>query len=234
MNKKIMGMLGYVYRGYNEQIRSRFFYPDYFHDGRRINSVCIGWSYIPQWKLFKTILSNYRINTICVVGAYYGRDIGYLASIAHQIGMSDYHITGIDKFEDKYCEDWPEELRKKSWKTAGFGVAPQLEATSANMKKLGISKHVTLVKSDDKGFLSSTQKQFDFIYIDTSHDYKSVKKLIDLGVKKCKPGGVIGGDDYATHFSTWGVNKAVAESFKEFEVVDGRVWYADPKDYIKK
>lgn len=232
MNQKVKDMFRHLYGICNEQIKCRLLYPDYFQKGREINKVCRGWSNVTQWKMFKIILSEYHIRNICVAGIYQGQDIGYIAAIAQELGIQNYHITGIDKFEDSYCADWPQEIRGKSWESAGFGKAPQLEAAISNIKKLRIHKHVTLVKSDDGRFFRNTREQFDFIYIDTSHDYKSVRNLIRLGIKKCKPGGVIGGDDYA-HKSMWGVIEAVNESFRKFKLVNNYVWYANREDYIK-
>ena len=48
----------------------------------------------------------------------------------------------------------------------------------------------------------------DFVFIDGSHDYESVKKDIQAWLPKVKSGGVLAGDDYAT----WpGVKQAVDE-----------------------
>lgn len=52
---------------------------------------------------------------------------------------------------------------------------------------------------------------FDFIYIDASHDYESVKRDIQISLPKIKKGGLIGGHDYE---ETWsGVIEAVNEIF---------------------
>jgi hypothetical protein len=54
---------------------------------------------------------------------------------------------------------------------------------------------------------------FDFIYIDASHDYESVKRDIQISLPKIKNGGLIGGHDYEP---TWkGVIKAVDEIFEK-------------------
>jgi precorrin-6B methylase 2 len=225
----IKDKIAHIYRKvYTEQLYSRL-YPDYFKKAKEIDSICIGGSYIRQWRLFKRILSKPNIVNICVIGVYYGRDIAYLATIAEELKIKNYHITGVDKFEDSYCEDWVEELKGKSWEDTGYGKPPNFDIVSENMKKLGINKHVTLIKSNDSEFLQNTQERFDFIYIDSSHDYKSVKNLIKLSSTKCTINGIIGGDDYESH-PTFGVIQAVNESFKKFTIIDRHVWYANNGD----
>lgn len=52
-------------------------------------------------------------------------------------------------------------------------------------------------------------KSLDFVYIDASHEYKDVKKDIEIFLPKIAPGGLIGGHD---HQPEWpGVVKAVSE-----------------------
>ena len=51
----------------------------------------------------------------------------------------------------------------------------------------------------------------DFVYIDASHDYKSVQADINAWYPKVKPGGYIGGHDYRSNCP--GVWRAVNERF---------------------
>lgn len=74
--------------------------------------------------------------------------------------------------------------------------------------------HNTSVKVH-KGFSKSILKKFDdeyfdVIYIDADHSYESVRKDLDLSLKKVKKGGIISGHDYIKeNFS--GVYRAVNE-----------------------
>jgi hypothetical protein len=70
---------------------------------------------------------------------------------------------------------------------------------------------------------------FDFIYLDTSHDYNTVKTSIDLSIKCLTKVGYIGGDDFADS-STWGVARAVKDSFKEYEQI-GVCWISSLNKY---
>ena len=77
------------------------------------------------------------------------------------------------------------------------------------------NKNIEVVKSDSLKFLSNFENHFfDFIYIDTSHQYEHTKNELNLSLKKIKPGGIISGHDYnKTHFK--GVVDAVDEFSKE-------------------
>lgn len=190
-----------------------------------INSVCIGYSGQHHWQFFQKILSNPDIKNICILGVYYGRDIAYIKAILQQLGRTDFMIVGVDKFEDSFCEDWPEEKRQLNWQEAGFGHAPNLQKTRTNLLKLGLSGNVFLVSDSDVNFLQTTTQIFDLIYIDTSHDYESVKNLINLSLKKVKSNGFLAGDDFSDQ-GTWGVAKAVRESFPKFELFSNWIWLA--------
>jgi predicted O-methyltransferase YrrM len=60
-------------------------------------------------------------------------------------------------------------------------------------------------------------KSLDFVFIDASHDYESVKKDIEAWLPKVKEGGVIAGHDY-----DWcdGVRKAVDEVFEKKNITE--------------
>ena len=51
----------------------------------------------------------------------------------------------------------------------------------------------------------------DFLYLDASHDYESVKRDIETWLPKMKEGSMMTGDDYIPHWS--GVIRAVDEVF---------------------
>ena len=53
----------------------------------------------------------------------------------------------------------------------------------------------------------------DFIYLDASHDYESVKEDIETWLPKMKKGSIISGDDYVVCWP--GVIRAVNEVFSK-------------------
>jgi hypothetical protein len=196
---------------------------------RRINSVCVGYSRRAHWNFFKTVLSDPRIQRVCVLGVYKGRDLGYMAAILRDLGRADVMLVGVDKFENKYCDDWPEALRGLTWQQAGFGEPPDLEEARANLRRLGLDSCVELHRDVAEHFLSTTADRFDFIYIDTAHDYESTMALIGLARARLEAGGLVGGDDFSDK-GTWGVARAVKDSFAKFEVFSNWIWLARAAD----
>lgn len=62
----------------------------------------------------------------------------------------------------------------------------------------------------------------DWIFIDASHDYESVKADIAAWLPKLRKGGLISGHDYGTDWP--GVTRAVAEAFGHVERPVGSIW----------
>ena len=211
-----------------------FLFPGYWYEQflrARIHKVCIGYSGRRHWRFWKHLLSRQRPKKILILGVYFGRDIAYLLQLGKLVGHTP-EILGVDKFEDRFCDDWPQELRQKSWDEAGFGRAPSFEAASANLRRLGHQlDRVRLVSSRAEDFLRETQEKFDFIYIDTAHDYHSTVELVGLSQARLEPGGQIGGDDYSDE-GTWGVKSAVSECFSKHSTFRGsQIWLAKGSDW---
>lgn len=190
---------------------------------RHINSVCIGWSSISHWNAFKRILLDHPgIHDICILGVYHGRDVAYITTLMQRLGRS-YRLTGVDKFEDVPAEDWREKDLGKSWNDLGV-TPPDLGSAQRNLQRLKLDAHVELVQGRAQDFLKHTEKTFDFIYIDVSHDYQSTIDCIQLARQRLKPNGVIGGDDF-TNRGTWGVARAVRELCPKFHLHDRWIWW---------
>ena len=200
-------------------------------DRLKIKHQCRGYSSVCHWRFFRSVVQTYQPKSICVLGVYYGRDVATLSHFMHQLwgAKPNWKITGVDKFEDKFCDDWPEELRQKNWQEAGFGPAPKMENALKNLQALQLAGNVELVASKGEDFLANTTATYDFIYVDTSHDYECTLNSIRLALKRLNPGGVIGGDDYMDS-ETWGVRKAVSEAFTKHEVSGSWIWLAKAAD----
>ena len=69
------------------------------------------------------------------------------------------------------------------------------------------------IRKSSSEAIKDIPKNFDFIYLDGSHEYEQVKKDIELYYPKVKKGGIIGGHDFWA--STRGVCKAVIEFAEE-------------------
>lgn len=75
---------------------------------QQINSDVLGWSGLAQYGFFKAAFASGTINWLLMLGVYMGRDLAYILDI-----LARYHpdlaveITGVDKFNDTPCADWP-------------------------------------------------------------------------------------------------------------------------------
>ncbi|MBZ5637124.1 MAG: class I SAM-dependent methyltransferase [Acidobacteriia bacterium] len=195
-----------------------------------VDSVCIGYSGDGHWNFFRTIARRPNLRKLCVLGVYHGRDVAYLSALLAREGRGDAAIVGVDKFEDTPCKDWPESASGLSWRQAGFGEPPDIETTRRNLARLGLDRNVSLRKQEAESFLAKTAEVFDFIYVDTSHDYHSTDRTIRLAMRRLNPDGTIAGDDFSDR-GTWGVASAVRDSFVKFEVLSDWIWLARPSDY---
>ena len=82
-------------------------------------------------------------------------------------------------------------------KDGGNIVYSDLNDSYNKLLKKYSSHNVLIHKGLSKNILSTfPDNYFDFIYIDASHDYVSVKEDLELSYLKVKKGGIIGGHDY--------------------------------------
>lgn len=72
---------------------------------------------------------------------------------------------------------------------------------------------IEFIRKTSENAVHDIPNDLDFIYIDSNHEYESVKKEIDLYYPKIKQGGIIGGHDFWA--SEMGVCKAVLEFTEE-------------------
>lgn len=107
-----------------------------------------------------------------------------------------------------------------------------------NMQELGVInviKNMIMSSSDAVKFIPNGYA--DIVYIDACHDYKSVKRDIELWIPKVRVGGIIAGHDYESNeyderfidldvydHKHHGVIKAVNESFSTVNVEE-RIWW---------
>jgi predicted O-methyltransferase YrrM len=137
----------------------------------------------------------------------------------------------VDLFSSKPGKDWGEEKRSLTWEEFCGMPSPEMEKAKNNLTVLELFENVKLIKSKDSDFLKKTKEKFDFIYLDTSHDYETVKISIDLSRNCLNENGVIGGDDFSDS-GTWGVASAVKESFENF-TQHGVCWLSSYSNYKK-
>lgn len=209
------------------RVRSQYLNP---RQRRAIDNVCRGYSGPSHWEFFDKTLVDPAIKDICMLGVYYGRDIAYMATILNNYRRGNYSITGVDRFLDEFCNDWPEDKRHLRWQEAGFGPAPSMGDAQRNLARLGLATNVLLVGQPAEDFLVEHEASFDLIYVDTSHDYLTTRNHIALSIERLRPGGLMAGDDFSDE-GTWGVQTAVRECFRRFDVFHDWIWSARKEDY---
>jgi Methyltransferase domain len=195
-----------------------------------INQNIPGWSGYAQYRFFMGMMGTSWPRRMLMLGVYQGRDLAYICDILlryfkKRLEAKEISIIGVDKFSDTPCADWPK--GPNTWGETEFGAAPSLEQAQKNLGP--VFSFVELVKSDDKEFLDGNPGKFDFIYLDTAHDYETVKRQIKQCVPLLNSGGVISGDDYLER-DNWGVIQAVRESFPRYMVFKNCIWVVQPEE----
>lgn len=206
----------------------------FIHDWTRVRKICArgpGYSSVSHYRFFRHIFASMgeQSSRCLVLGVYFGRDLMMMADILaaeFPVSAGNMHVVGVDKFEDAPCDDWPDELRGLSWAKAGFGVAPSLGATQRIISPYSSRPCIELIRSHAENFLQSAPPaEYDWVYIDTAHDYESTCRIIRLALPTLKKGGIISGDDYS-NAGTWGVQRAVKEVCPDHFVWDNWIWYS--------
>lgn len=193
----------------------------------RVSREVMGYSKCGHYSFFRALIDKFSVRSVLMLGVYMGRDIAFLLDIARSRNLS-LRIVGVDKFSNDYCEDWPEDRRSLTWQDAGFGTPPSVELASQNLMKGGLGAcSVHLVKGRDDDYLATCTEKFDLIYIDTSHDYQTVMRQIAACRNFLSPTGLLAGDDYSDD-GTWGVKRAVCDSFDAHWLIDNWIWLAGP------
>lgn len=199
-------------------------------DALAVKEICArvpGYSDLRHYEFFKMLLAaEPLIKSLLMLGVYHGRDICFILSALRRYHEGrDMRIVGVDKFSDTACADWPEEGKNFNWEQMGMGAPPSRESARDNIN----CEAVKLWAMDDAYFMEMTRASFDCIYIDTAHDYKTVRRQLNHVRLIANPGAIICGDDYPNR-ERWGVERAVKEAFTHHEVFAGVIWWAKLSD----
>ena len=184
---------------------------------RQIFAQCPGWSGNVHVEFFSRIARDPNVKSACIAGVYCGRDMALLWHAGLEAGTR-ISITGVDLFSDAPCADWRPEDIGKTWQQAHGVDAPTLATAQANLVLLNVPHH--LHQGDAVEYLKGTDKKWDVIFIDVSHDLKTTQDMITQAFIHLNYGGIIAGDDYQ-----WdGVRAAVDAMIPERKVED-RIWW---------
>jgi predicted O-methyltransferase YrrM len=138
-----------------------------------------GWSqFTDQGILLGRILPTSDYVRIAEVGVYCGRGTAmWTVELLNRSLKFDYFA--IDHFKGSV-----EHEKRDFYEEALRNLAPVLP-------------HVNILKMNSRDAARSFPDQhFDIVYIDASHDYRSVKRDVDTWYPKVRVGGYIAGDDY--------------------------------------
>lgn len=141
-------------------------------------------------------------------------------SIGCELGVFEGEFSEILLKENKFSKlylvdlfDGMVESGDKSGNNVRYKNSADLLNTVSN--KFLNKQCVEIVKKDSVSFLESfPDNYFDFIYIDTSHQYEHTKKELNISLRKIKESGIIAGHDY-NKYRFDGVVRAVDEFSEE-------------------
>lgn len=128
------------------------------------------------------LLSALKPKTVLEIGTHIGASTLYIAR-ALKAAAPESRITTVD-ICDVNAPDAP-------WKGAELAASPQ-----ENLKTLGCADMVDFVVQSSQSFMVSTDKRFDFIFLDGDHTAVSVYKELSLACKLLHPRGMILLHDY--------------------------------------
>ncbi|PTY04109.1 hypothetical protein DB346_04775 [Verrucomicrobia bacterium LW23] len=216
---------------------------------QRANEACFGFSKPLHWKFFRWVMRTHPCPRILNLGVYQGRDIAYmayaklaaLASETPTAAEAEWTITGVDIFDGD-----PAGCPSTDGTAATTSVSepaspgqrfegvprPTLALAEESLRNAGIEEgRVRLIKESDVNFLRTCGRQFDFIYVDTSHYFTETVAVLELARECLAPGGMIAGDDYFD-LGPWGVEAAVKKCFSRHKVFGGYIWHASREDFV--
>jgi len=182
-----------------------------------------GWSLPAHAVFFRCVAKSFRPQFRSLVcGVYHGFDLALLQWAAREEKCT-LELDGVDLFSDGPCADWNEGQRERgTWEANGFGPPPSIVAAKQN------AGDAVLHRANSIEFMQAARgkREFDFIYLDTSHDYETVKREIIAAREILAPGGTLAGDDYYEPGAGWGVDRAVCEVLPHHVALWGRIWVA--------
>ncbi len=194
-------------------------------DTARVNAICErvrGWSGPTHYLFFKALFDQQQIQRMLMLGVYHGRDIAFILDVLRTYHpQSNARIVGVDRFTADPCSDWAQTKTPKTWEQEVFAPPPSFENAVANTA----DPRVEIIKADDFTFLENSPDKFDAVYLDTAHDYGTVRRQLRQVPRVCNPGALLCGDDYSDR-GTWGVKSAVSQGFVHHQVVGDWIWFA--------
>jgi hypothetical protein len=163
-------------------------------------------------ELYRAMVIEARSSACFVeIGAWKGRSTSFMAvEILNSGKIIDFHVVdwfkGSDEYEHQIDPDVQEGRLLEVFET---NLAPLLDR---------ITIHATESTEAARRFADGS---VDFVFVDASHDYASVKADVLAWLPKVRPGGLLAGDDYGVFP---GVDRAVRELLPAHENPTWPIW----------
>lgn len=169
-----------------------------------------GWMDIDVEALYREVVASLPNGGILVeVGCWKGKSLCYLLVEAKNSGKY-FNIYGVDHFQGSVGEDQLIEEARRS------DIGAECIRNCARVD--GVLGMLICAPSCIAAWKFKTN-QLDFVFLDASHDYDSVKADIQAWLPKIKPGGLLAGHDAGSP----GVACAVAELLPD-AISEGSIW----------
>lgn len=183
-----------------------------------------GWSQPFHYTFFEAVAGALPLRFRAgVCGVYHGLDLKLFAHAARH-HRKEIALAGVDLFSDEPCADWtPEQRARETWEGNGFGQPPDMVAAQRNCPE------AILHRSGSVAHLAEHGADYDFIYLDTSHDESTVRAEITAlltarSIAPIKRPLFLAGDDYSEPGAGWGVDRAVTALVPDHFVFFNRIW----------
>lgn len=177
------------------------------------------------------LIKKHNLKNGCEIGVFFG---SHLEKMLEQTSVDK--LYGVDAYLGKYI-DYGLKPRTNS---KGITKPGQWHQSSADLLYFLVNKRLSrwgsrlsLIRNlSTEAAKSFNPGELDFIFIDASHDYESIKKDLESWYDKVRDGGIVSGDDY-NRKAFPGVVQAVDEFFKEkkLQINRGgkgrRIWWVE-------
>lgn len=148
-----------------------------------------GWFDWPQ--LYEEIVTTYSGGILVEVGTYLGRSLCYLGKLVKESGKP-FQVVGIDWCVGSGVENG-EDNHRRAVREGNGSFASQLHR---NVIECGLQGIISILVADSvQASRLFADNSLTMVFIDTRHDFDSVKRDILTWRPKVKMGGTLAGDD---------------------------------------